>query len=51
VYIELECEGNGVWLDRIRPDFKELIKVLNDLGLDSATLFQVDPAYAEKYGW
>lgn len=51
VYIELECENNGVWLDRIRPDFKELIKVLNELGLDSATLFQVDPAYAEKYGW
>ena len=51
VYIELEAENNGVWLDRIRPDFKELTKVLNELGLDSATLFQVDPAYAEKYGW
>jgi hypothetical protein len=51
VYVELECEGNGVWLDRIRPDFKELIRVLTDLGLDSETLFQFDPAYAEKYGW
>ena len=51
LYIELECEGNGVWLDRIRPDFKELVKVLNDLGVDNATIFQIDPAYAEKYGW
>ena len=51
LYIELECEGNGVWLDRIRPDFKELVKVLNELGVDNATIFQIDPAYAEKYGW
>ena len=51
VYVELECENNGVWLDRIRPDFKNTVAVLNDLGLDSATLFQVDEKYAEKYGW
>lgn len=53
VYIELESEDgyNGLWLDRIRPDFTETVKVLNEFGLDSATLFQVDPEYAEKYGW
>ena len=53
VYIELETEDgyNGLWLDRIRPDFTETVDVLNELGLDSATLFQVDPEYAEKYGW
>lgn len=53
VYIELETEDgyNGLWLDRIRPDFTETVKVLNEFGLDSATLFQVDPEYAEKYGW
>ena len=53
VYIELETEDgyNGLWLDRIRPDFTETVAVLNELGLDSATLFQVDPEYAEKYGW
>ena len=53
VYIELESENgySGLWLDRIRPDFTETVKVLNEFGLDSATLFQVDPEYAEKYGW
>ena len=53
VYIELETEDgyNGLWLDRIRPDFTQTVDVLNELGLDSATLFQVDPEYAEKYGW
>ena len=53
VYVELESEDgyNGLWLDRIRPDFTETVDVLNELGLDSATLFQVDEKYAEKYGW
>ena len=53
VYIELESEDgyNGVWLDSLRPDFTRTVDVLNELGLDSATLFQVDPEYAEKYGW
>ena len=53
VYVELESEDgrNGVWLDRIRPDFTETVEVLNDLGLDGVTLFQADPAYNEKYGW
>jgi hypothetical protein len=51
--VELESEDgrNGLWLDRIRPDFTETVEVLNDLGLDSVTLFQADPAYNEKYGW
>ncbi len=53
VYIELESEDgySGLFLDRIRPDFTETVKVLNEFGLDSATLFETDPAYAEKYGW
>ena len=53
VYIELESENgyNGVWLDSLRPDFTETVKVLNGLGLDNATLFQVDSEYVEKYGW
>ena len=51
VYIELQSEYDNVWLDRIRPDFKNVVAVLNELGLDSATLFQVDEKYAEKYGW
>lgn len=51
VYIELDAGETNVWLDRIRPDFKNTVAVLNDLGLDSATLFQVDEKYAEKYGW
>ena len=51
VYIELDAGDNNVWLDRIRPDFKNTVNVLNELGLDSATLFQVDEKYAEKYGW
>ena len=53
VYIELESEDgyNGVWLDSLRPDFTETVKVLNGLGLDNATLFQVDSEYVEKYGW
>ena len=52
-YIELESEDgyNGVWLDRIRPDFTQTVQLLNELGLDSATLFQVDQEYMEKYGW
>jgi ABC-2 type transport system permease protein len=53
VYIELESEAgyNSLWLDRIRPDFTETVDVLNGLGLDSATLFQVNWEYVEKYGW
>ncbi|MBE6919461.1 MAG: hypothetical protein E7469_07240 [Ruminococcaceae bacterium] len=51
VYIELEGSERNLWLDRIRPDFTETVDVLNELGLDSATLFQVDEKYAEKYGW
>ena len=53
VYIELESEDgySGVWLDSLRPDFTETVKVLNELGLDNATLFQVDSEYVEKYGW
>ena len=53
VYIELQSEDgyNGVWLDSLRPDFAETVKVLNELGLDNATLFQVDSEYVEKYGW
>ena len=53
MYIELESEDgyNGVWLDSLRPDFAETVKVLNELGLDNATLFQVDSEYVEKYGW
>ena len=53
VYIELESEDgySGVWLDSLRPDFTETVKVLNELGLDNATLFQVDSEYVAKYGW
>ena len=51
VYIELEGSERNLWLDRIRPDFTQTVDILNDLGLDSATLFQVDEKYAEKYGW
>ena len=51
VYIELDSENGyaGVWLDRIRPDFTETVKVLGEFGLDEKTLFQNDAEYAEKY--
>ena len=51
VYIELEAVDNNVWLERIRPDFKNLLAVLEEMDLDTPTLFQVDPELAEKYGW
>ena len=53
VYIELDSENGyaGVWLDRIRPDFAETVKVLGELGVTEEMLFKIDPEYAEKYGW
>ena len=51
VYVELDGGERNLWLDRIRPDFTQTVDVLNELGLDSATLFSVDEKYAERYGW
>ncbi len=53
MYIELHTEDGytGAWIDRIRPDFTETVKVLGELGLTEEMLFQIDPEYAEKYGW
>ena len=49
VYLELDDGQSTYWLDSIKPDFTETVKVLVSLGLEEEQIFQWEDN--EKYGW